>query len=210
MAKVRSLWVDAGQKYLSPAKGEQEEKEKEGKKVEEKRMLDEVTLVLKEMQAQNAELKDAVKGALGQSTSSPHIGSKAASVTEQLQKIEIAELKADIKKLKAMMLDSKSSTSYQPTNTLGWSPSEPKLPAWMEKDSGKTPLSFDDPYSRMLEKAQNRGNTGEGSSTTTLEEGKRDRGLLFFDLSRTKTEGVWENLANGAKRADPRRRQVHQ
>ena len=158
-----------------PSKSDQDEKKQKEveKKADEKKVMDEVTATLKEMQTQNIELKEMVKGVVGQGVPSPQSSTKNSSVAEQLQKIEIAELKADIKKLKAMMLDSKSSKSYGQNSAtpVGWAPSsEPKLPSWMEKDSGKNPLSFDDPYGKMLEKAQNRGST-EGSAVTTLEEG---------------------------------------
>jgi len=155
------------------------EKQEENK-VETKKLVEEVTGVLKEMQTQNGELKETLKTLLTQShSSSPQNGMKNSSSTEQLQKIEIAELKSELKKMKAMILDSKSSNNLSqnsPSIIKGWTPSaETKLPAWMEKDSSKSPLSFEDPYSRMLEKAQNRGSTGEGSASTSLEEEPRPK-----------------------------------
>jgi hypothetical protein len=129
------------------------------------------------MQVQQNEMREIVK-AIANNQQSPNWASqstKQTSPTEQVQKIEIAELKAELKKLKAMVLDSKSTNSLTQSvpnpSIAGWSPSsEAKLPAWMEKDTGKTPLSFDDPYSRMLEKAQNRGTTGDGPATSLEEE----------------------------------------
>jgi hypothetical protein len=174
--------------------------------VEAVRLTDQVSSSIKEMQTQNAELKDLLKTFLTQTHSPQQSGSKSSSTVEQQQKIEIAELKSELKKIKAMMLDSKSMQSVLSQNTTpnsSWSPSsDSKLPNWMQKDAAKSPLSFDDSYSKILEKAQNRGATGEGSSTTSLEEGNAV--LTLPNLScRTSSKRFWKDYANGSKWSNP-------
>jgi len=145
-------------------------------------VAEEVSLALKEMQVQNGELKELLKNFLNQSQQAQNGTTKlGGSPAEQGQKIEIAELKSELKKLKAMILDSKSSSSLNTqvvssTTPKSWSPSQEtlnKLPPWMEQDSGKNPLSFDDPYDRV-EKAHVRDNS-DSVSPSSLEEPPRSK-----------------------------------
>lgn len=95
---------------------EKKEEEAESKKVE-KKAMEELTNVLKSLQSQNSEMKDLMKSFLEKTTESAAAASKPAVSQQPVtsssptlssnEKLELIELKNELKRLKATMLDNK-------------------------------------------------------------------------------------------------------
>jgi hypothetical protein len=95
---------------------EEEKKEEEAESKVEKKAMEELTNVLKSLQSQNSEMKDLMKSFLEKATESAAAASKPAVSPQPVtssptlssnEKLELIELKNELKRLKATMLDNK-------------------------------------------------------------------------------------------------------
>lgn len=181
---VQSLW--------NSSSAEEEKKEKELKLLEEERksqlkVLDDLTNTLKRMQNQQDELKDMVKNV----TDGPgHSKDPKDQVLNKLM-LKVSELDAELKRTKAMQMDSKafnqgnnhswstpsiSSTSSTDRTIFSAPPQigKPSIPSFL-RDTNKSALSFqDDANSSMTAHTP----TKEENSKSTADDAPRPPGAL--------------------------------
>mmetsp|Transcript_12506 Transcript_12506/g.17329 ORF Transcript_12506/g.17329 Transcript_12506/m.17329 type:complete len:498 (-) Transcript_12506:659-2152(-) len=133
--------------YISPWLFNNREKDNETKQREEyqTKVFEEMLQSLKTMQQSNTELKDymktqgelkdLVKTALETKNTAPSLSQSGA---RDLERIKIAELEAELKKMKAQLVDAKSLQTASTSSYQSWNPTESKIPAWQRSVSASS------------------------------------------------------------------------